>query len=144
MTGEHPVEGAVGERQRRARRRYERGPDGSRDGAISTIDCALVEPDGVRRQMAGEEAGAAGDVERAPAGSAATTSTTRARSSSQTGAVAGGEESLAGVPVVVLGGARLVVLLQSASCWYAIDWNDSRCSGETPSFSIAARCSGVE
>ena len=34
--------------------------------------------------------------------------------------------------------------VQSASCWYAIDWNDSRCSGETPSFSIAARCSGVE
>ena len=33
---------------------------------------------------------------------------------------------------------------QSASCWYAIDWNDMRCSGETPSFSIAARCSGVE
>jgi hypothetical protein len=33
---------------------------------------------------------------------------------------------------------------QSASCWYAIDWNDSRCSGETPSFSMAARCSGVE
>ena len=32
----------------------------------------------------------------------------------------------------------------SASCWYAIDWNDIRCSGETPSFSIAARCSGVE
>ena len=33
---------------------------------------------------------------------------------------------------------------QGASCWYAIDWNDMRCSGETPSFSIAARCSGVE
>ena len=32
----------------------------------------------------------------------------------------------------------------SASCWYAIDWNDIRCSGETPCFSIAARCSGVE
>ena len=33
---------------------------------------------------------------------------------------------------------------QSASCWYAIDWNDSRCSGDTPRRSIAARCSGVE
>jgi hypothetical protein len=32
----------------------------------------------------------------------------------------------------------------SASCWYAIDWKLMRCSGETPSFSIAARCSGVE
>ena len=31
-----------------------------------------------------------------------------------------------------------------ASCWYAIDWNDSRCRGETPSRSMAARCSGVE
>ena len=32
----------------------------------------------------------------------------------------------------------------SASCWYAVDWNDSRCSGETPSRAIASRCSGVE
>ena len=32
----------------------------------------------------------------------------------------------------------------SASCWYAVDWNDIRCSGETPSRAIAARCSGVE
>jgi hypothetical protein len=32
----------------------------------------------------------------------------------------------------------------SASWWYAIDWNDSRCSGETPCLAIAARCSGVE
>src|SRR4051812_1627403 len=32
----------------------------------------------------------------------------------------------------------------SASCWYAIDWKLSRCSGETPSSAIAARCSGVE
>ena len=32
----------------------------------------------------------------------------------------------------------------SASCWYAIDWKLMRCSGETPCFAIAARCSGVE
>jgi hypothetical protein len=32
----------------------------------------------------------------------------------------------------------------SASCWYAIDWKLMRCSGDTPIFSIAARCSGVE
>ena len=32
----------------------------------------------------------------------------------------------------------------SASWLYAIDWNDSRCSGDTPCFAIAARCSGVE
>ena len=31
-----------------------------------------------------------------------------------------------------------------ASCWSAIDWNDMRCSGETPWRPIAARCSGVE
>jgi len=32
----------------------------------------------------------------------------------------------------------------SASCSYAVDWNDSRCSGDTPWRAIAARCSGVE
>ena len=32
----------------------------------------------------------------------------------------------------------------SASCWYAVDWNDMRCSGETPWRWIASRCSGVE
>ena len=32
----------------------------------------------------------------------------------------------------------------SASCWYAVDWKDMRCSGETPMRAIASRCSGVE
>jgi hypothetical protein len=58
--------------------------------------------------------------------------------------LARGEQPGPLVPLVVLGSALFVVGLQSASCWYAIDWNDMRCSGETPSFSIAARCSGVE
>ena len=40
--------------------------------------------------------------------------------------------------------ARNVQQSHNASCWYAIDWNDIRCSGETPSLEIAARCSGVE
>ena len=30
----------------------------------------------------------------------------------------------------------------SASCWYALDWNDNRCSGETPSRAIAAAMLG--
>ena len=32
----------------------------------------------------------------------------------------------------------------SGSCWYAIDANDRRWSGEMPFSLIAARCSGVE
>ncbi len=32
----------------------------------------------------------------------------------------------------------------SASCWYAVDWKDMRCSGETPIRRMASRCSGVE
>ena len=35
-------------------------------------------------------------------------------------------------------------LAQRASCWYAVLWNDIRCSGETPWRWIASRCSGVE
>ncbi len=41
-------------------------------------------------------------------------------------------------------GSQLPDTAYRASCWYAMDWKDMRCSGDTPSRSIAKRCSGVE
>ena len=43
-----------------------------------------------------------------------------------------------------LGQGRAGRPAQSASCWYATDWKDRRCSGEMPWAAIASRCSGVE
>ena len=39
---------------------------------------------------------------------------------------------VAPAPAAVPGPVDQPGRLQSASCWYAIDWNDIRCSGETP------------
>src|SRR6185437_3434048 len=108
MTSEHPVEGAVGksEPQGVAYKRHAARQAGPRDGDHGRT---LIDTDHVAAKMPGQEAGAAGDIQRPPGRQALDQHDELGDLIVPARTVPPGEHSLPGVPLVVLSGPPIVV-----------------------------------
>ena len=112
VAGQDAIEGVVRERQRECI-----AHDGEARGQASLGDrChggAGIQPDDEAAEVTGQEAGAAGDVERAGGGQGRDERDDAFELGVPAGAVACGERPLALVPLVVLAGAAVVVRVRA-------------------------------
>ena len=110
MTGEHAIEPAVVERQSQRVALHER-PVGDAVAGDREHLLALVEPGDLAAEVLGQKARPARDVERAAGFQRGHRLGKRGDRLIPSGPVALGEQPLPEVPLVVLGRARVVVLL---------------------------------
>jgi len=118
VTGEHALEGTVGERRRQRVRAHQLcvwdATTGNRQHAP-----ALVQAGEFAAQMSGEEPCAAGHVERACRRQRGDGTLERSHRVRPSGALSRREQAAIEIPVVVLGRPRVVVLPHRSRCWHS-------------------------